>query len=62
MKNAELAKRIFDCLSDGYDDEECREDAELSLRNELAQLGNDSCIKTVLRLLSEEIEELMSSL
>lgn len=28
MNSAELAKRIINCLYDGYDDEECREKAE----------------------------------
>lgn len=28
MNSAKLAKRIVDCLSDGYDDEESREEAE----------------------------------
>ena len=34
MNSFELAKRIFDCLSDGYDDEECREETETALYNE----------------------------
>ena len=31
MNSAELSKRICDCLSDGYDDEENREEAEMDL-------------------------------
>ena len=29
MNSAELAKRIVDCISDGYDDEEYREETEM---------------------------------
>lgn len=29
MSSAELAKRIFDCISDGYDDEENRKEVNL---------------------------------
>ena len=58
MNSAELAKRIFDCLSDGYDDEEYREKAELELYNELSQVGNGNSVKTALLRLCERIEEL----
>ena len=56
MNSAELAKRIIDCISDGYDDEENREETELY--NELSQLGNDSYIKIALLKLCETVEEL----
>ena len=58
MNSAELAKRIVDCISDGYDDEEHREKTEMELYNELSQLGNDSYIKIALLKLCEIVEEL----
>ena len=58
MNSAELAKRICDCLSDGYDDEENREEAEMDLYNELSQISNDSFIKAALLRLCERVEEL----
>lgn len=60
MNSAELAKRIVDCLSDGYDDEENREEAETTLYNELSQLNGNSTIKAALLRLCETIEELMN--
>lgn len=57
MNNAELAKRIIDCISDGYDDEEIREETEMKLYNELSQLNNDNPIKAALIKLCEAIEE-----
>ena len=59
MNSAELAKRIFDCLSDGYDDEEYREETEMELYNELSQI-NDGSIKAAFVKLCEKIEELKS--
>lgn len=58
MNNVELAKRIFDCLSDGYDNEENREEAENLLYDSLSQIGNDDPIKIALVRLCETIEEL----
>ena len=58
MNSAELVKRICDCISDGYDDEEYREDAEITLHNELSQIGNDSSIKAAFLRLCARIEEL----
>lgn len=58
VSNAELARRICDCLSDGYDDEEYREETEISLYNELSQISSDSIIKAVLKKLCERIEDL----
>lgn len=58
MNSADLAKRIFDCLSDGYDDEEFREETETVLYNELSQISNDSFIKAALLRLCERVEEL----
>nr|DAR44130.1 MAG TPA: hypothetical protein [Caudoviricetes sp.] len=58
MDNGKLAKRIFDCLSDGYDDEENREEVEKLLYDSLSQI--DDPIKIVLVTLCETIEELQS--
>ena len=58
MNSAELTKRIIDCISDGYDDEEYREETETELYNELSQLNNDSYIKIALLKLCETVEEL----
>ena len=60
MDNEKLAKRIFDCLSDGYDDEENREEAEILLYDSLSQLDKDDPIKAALIRLCETIEELES--
>ena len=58
MNSSELTKRIYDCLSDGYDDEEFREETETALYNELSQIPNDSFIKAALLRLCERVEEL----
>lgn len=58
MNSYELVKRIIDCLSDGYDDEENREETETALYNELSQIGNDSFIKVALLRLCERVEEI----
>ena len=58
MNSAELAKRIVDCLSDGYDDEESREEVETTLYNELSQFKGDSIVKAAMLRLCEAIEEL----
>lgn len=58
MNSADLAKRTCDCLSDGYDDEEFREETETVLYNELSQISNDSFIKAALLRLCERVEEL----
>ncbi len=58
MNSSELARKIIDCLSDGYDDEENREEAEIALYNELSQLNGNSAIKVTLLKLCETIEEL----
>lgn len=57
INSAELTKRIIDCISDGYDDEENREEAENLLYNSLSQLDNDDPIKVTLIKLCETIEE-----
>ena len=58
MNSFELTKRICDCLSDGYDDEENREETETALYNELSQIGGDNFIKVALLRLCERVEEL----
>ena len=61
MNSAELTKRIYDCLSDGYDDEESREETEIALYNELSQISNDSFVKAALLRLCDRVEELESN-
>lgn len=56
INSAALAKRIVDCISDGYDDEEIREETEKLLYDSLSQLNNDNPIKAVLIKLCETIE------
>ena len=58
INSVELAKRIIDCISDGYDDEENREETEKLLYDSLSQLNNDNPIKAVLIELCKTIEEL----
>lgn len=53
-----LSERICDNLSNGYDDEEGREEEESALYNELSQISNDSFVKVVLLRLCERIEDL----
>lgn len=60
MDNGKLAERIIDCISDGYDDEENKEEAENLLCNSLSQLDKDDPIKAALIRLCEAIEELES--
>ena len=58
MNSSELAKMIVGALSDGYDDEESREEAEITLYNELSQLPGNSFIRIALQRLCERIEDL----
>lgn len=58
VSSSELSRMILDALSDGYDDEENREDAETALYNELSQLPGNSVIRTVLQQLCERVDEL----
>lgn len=60
MSARELAEKIVDCLSDGYDDEENRDEIENLLYGSLSQISNDNPIKIVLVRLCETIEELQS--
>ena len=56
MNSLELARKVVDCLSDGYDDEENREEAETALYNELSQLDGNSVVKAALLRLCELTE------
>lgn len=58
MNSFELARRIYNCLSDGYDDEENIEEEETALFNELSQISNDSFIKAAFVRLCERVDEL----
>ena len=55
-KRLELASRICDCISDGYDDEELKKDAENDMYGELEQ--STDFIAKVLERLCERIEDL----
>ena len=57
MNNYELANRIYDYISDGYDDEEQREDVVNKLIDELDSNEN-KYIKLSFIALCERIEEL----
>lgn len=58
MSNAELSNKVCDYLSDGYDDEESREETEDALCCELSQICSDGYIRTALLRLCERVEEL----
>lgn len=57
MDNFELASKIYDCISDGYDDEEQREDVVNALCDELSQNEN-KYIKLSFEALCERVKEL----
>lgn len=58
MNSSKLAKKIVDCLSDGYDDEENKEEVERALCNDLSQLKEDSIVKVAILRMYETIDEL----
>ena len=58
MNSAELSERIFDCLSDGYDDEEYKEEVTNKLYNEISQLDGNSTLRAALNVLCDRIEDL----
>ena len=58
MNSNMLSERIFDCLSDGYDDEEFRKLEISKLYNEISQLDGNSTLRVVLSALCDRIEEL----
>lgn len=45
MNSSELARRVVDCLSDGYDDEENRVEAEINYRSLLSTMVLVLCQK-----------------
>lgn len=57
LNTRELAEKVVDCLSDGYDDEENREETEDLLYNSLSQLDKNNPIKVALVRLCETINE-----
>lgn len=58
MENYDLAEQVVSCLSDGYDDEEHKEETVMALYEELADISDDSFLKAALTRLCERIEEL----
>lgn len=58
LSSSELSRMIVDALSDGYDDEEGREEAETALYSELSQLSGNSAIRIALQRLCERVEDL----
>jgi hypothetical protein len=56
--NEKLARRICDTTSDGYDDEELREETEEALKKELCLLPDDGFVKNSMISLCERIENL----
>lgn len=56
--SSELSRMIVDALSDGYDDEENREETEIALYNELSQLPSDSFIRVAFQRLCERVTDL----
>lgn len=60
LDTRELAEKVVDCLSDGYDDEENRDETEKLLYDSLSQLDSNDPIIAALVRLCETIEELQS--
>lgn len=58
MEDNKLADRIIDVISDGYDDEENRDESVSKLRAELESLGDGSELKAALDELCNRLEEL----
>lgn len=58
MSSSDLTKMIIDSLSDGYDDEENREEEEKILYGEISLLPGDSLIRVALERLCERVEDL----
>ena len=58
MQDNKLADRIIDVISDGYDDEENRDESVNKLRAELESLGDGSELKAALDELCNRLEEL----
>ena len=62
MNSNELSKRICDCLSDVFYDEQSREETEIALYNELSQIDDNSFIKDTFEKMCGCVEELESVL
>lgn len=60
MKNRDIAELIFDSLSDGYDNEEERQETEAEIAAELEQLEEVATLKAALIALCERVGELQS--
>ena len=60
VNSSELAKRIVDCITYGYDKSQI-EEIGMKLWNELSQISNDSCIKIAFVALCNKIEKLEMS-
>ena len=58
MNSWKLTNRIIDCLSDGYDDEEYREEETEKIYSEICMLPGDSSIRAALIVLCDRIEDL----
>ena len=58
LSSSELSKIVVGALSDGYDDEENREEEERSLYREISLLSGDSFIRVALERLCERVEDL----
>ena len=59
INDFELAKKICDCVSDEYDDEEVREEDESRLLAEIELLGKNSYIRAALECLCNRVEDLI---
>lgn len=53
-----LSEKIFEALSDGYDDEESREETIEVLQGEIDRLAKDSILLVAINSLCERITEL----
>ena len=58
MNSLTLANRIFNCLSNRYNDYGNMEETVTVLYNELSQIPGDSFVKAVFIRMCEKIEEL----
>lgn len=61
MDNSALANKIFDALSDEYDDEdeERREAVVLSLIDELDKLKDSNYLRAIIERLCERVDDLL---
>ena len=59
INDFELVKKICECVSDGYDDEETREEDENRLLAEIELLEKNSYIRAALECLCNRVEDLI---